>query len=634
MSLISRLGVVLGIDTAEFNAGLGLAQEKLNNFGTAVLGNRLGVAALVAGITAAAASAIRFADHINDVSQSSELSVQTILRLNQALMTNGGNAETASRLMSGFEKSVYAANHQSDSAQKAFKSLGITMQDLKKLDTQTLLDKTIKGLAGVTDGTTRMGTAFQIFSKAARNIDFKGVADDLEKTKDSFKDSEQAFQDIGTALDNLQRISFTFKTNFATNIGTPFKLITDAFIAYYNWIAKINSGLDEMLGKWAKIKNFVPLFAVMPNKQIATAADVKADAEAQKQAEREQELTKEYENQQKALEKQLLSMELENQYLGVQKTKLAEISNEFKEHGKFYLLQGTAEEAQIKRQAKIYDIKSQAIFYENEKRVYDVEIERLQLQAQMAGFGDIEQKQLLAQFDLEKKLNEEKRKGLLNDDEAAAIMKVFLATQKQQQATLAAQQTFSAGWSKAYNDWVDQSKNAAALGKQAFEGMIGSLSNALDEFVKTGKLNFKSLIADMIQQLIRLQLQAQMSGLFSMLGNSLGFNGGGSSTPFTGGINLSSYLGTPKAGGGAIDSPSLVGENGPEIFIPRSAGTIIPNNSLASVMGSQPQVVYNGPYIANMSAIDTQSATQFLTANKQTIWAANQSAQRSLPQGR
>jgi len=35
-----------------------------------------------------------------------------------------------------------------------------------------------------------------------------------------------------------------------------------------------------------------------------------------------------------------------------------------------------------------------------------------------------------------------------------------------------------------------------------------------------------------------------------------------------------------------------------------------------------------------MSAIDTQSATQFLARNQTAVWAANQSAQRSLPQSR
>jgi len=68
-------------------------------------------------------------------------------------------------------------------------------------------------------------------------------------------------------------------------------------------------------------------------------------------------------------------------------------------------------------------------------------------------------------------------------------------------------------------------------------------------------------------------------------------------------------------------------------MIPKSSGTVIPNNQLSS-MGGGSQVVYNGPYIASMSAIDTQSATQFLSRNKQAVFAANQSATRSLPQSR
>jgi hypothetical protein len=78
----------------------------------------------------------------------------------------------------------------------------------------------------------------------------------------------------------------------------------------------------------------------------------------------------------------------------------------------------------------------------------------------------------------------------------------------------------------------------------------------------------------------------------------------------------------------------MVGERGPELFVPQTSGTIIPNHQLGSAMGNGPSIVYNGPYIANMSAIDTQSSLQFLAKNKQGVWAANQSAQRSLPQSR
>jgi hypothetical protein len=50
-------------------------------------------------------------------------------------------------------------------------------------------------------------------------------------------------------------------------------------------------------------------------------------------------------------------------------------------------------------------------------------------------------------------------------------------------------------------------------------------------------------------------------------------------------------------------------------------------------MGGQ-VINYNGPIIQNMNAIDTQSGIAFLSKNKQAVWAANQSAQRSLPVSR
>ena len=87
------------------------------------------------------------------------------------------------------------------------------------------------------------------------------------------------------------------------------------------------------------------------------------------------------------------------------------------------------------------------------------------------------------------------------------------------------------------------------------------------------------------------------------------------------------------AAGGAIDGPTIVGERGPELFIPTRSGTIIPNNNIGDSMGGQ-TINYNGTYIANMSAIDTQSAQQFLARNKASVWAANQSASRSIPTSR
>jgi hypothetical protein len=93
---------------------------------------------------------------------------------------------------------------------------------------------------------------------------------------------------------------------------------------------------------------------------------------------------------------------------------------------------------------------------------------------------------------------------------------------------------------------------------------------------------------------------------------------------------------SPYAEGGQPDvgKPALVGENGPEIFIPKRAGTVVPNNKISDMLGSGQTINYNAPYIANMSAIDTQSGIQFLAKNKMTIWSVNQSASRSIPTSR
>jgi len=170
------------------------------------------------------------------------------------------------------------------------------------------------------------------------------------------------------------------------------------------------------------------------------------------------------------------------------------------------------------------------------------------------------------------------------------------------------------------------------------------MEQALDQFVQTGKLSFSDLAKSIIGDLLKIQLKAQatamfqgsgVGGFFSKLFGAVGGGGSGMFTGSTGAVGGSIHIGARASGGDvAGGAPYLVGEQGPELMIPKTSGTVIPNNRLSSAMSGGPQVVYNGPYIASMSAIDTQSATQFLSRNKQAVFAANQSATRSLPQSR
>lgn len=185
----------------------------------------------------------------------------------------------------------------------------------------------------------------------------------------------------------------------------------------------------------------------------------------------------------------------------------------------------------------------------------------------------------------------------------------------------ARQQSFAEGWNQAFRQFSEDAENYARVGGESFNAVVSNMNSAIDAFVRTGKFSFKDFAKSIIQDLIAIQLKMQAMQLFKM-GMNFFFPGAGASVP-------------GKAGGGFTNVPTMVGENGPELFIPnRQGGTVIPNQQLSSVMASQPQVVYNAPVVQNLSAIDTQSAVQFLTQNKSTIYAANQSAARSMPVSR
>jgi lambda family phage tail tape measure protein len=166
-------------------------------------------------------------------------------------------------------------------------------------------------------------------------------------------------------------------------------------------------------------------------------------------------------------------------------------------------------------------------------------------------------------------------------------------------------------------------EDAAKKTQQVFDSVWGNLSSAIDNFVKTGKLNMKDFARSVIQDLIAIQMKAAamkfLGAMFGMpsLGGGNGVSGSGTGIQGFG----SSYA---DGGNPTPNTVNLVGERGPELFIPKTAGTIIPNHALGS-MGSTTNVTNN--YI---NAIDTKSFEDRLLGSSNAIWAANQYANKSL----
>lgn len=219
----------------------------------------------------------------------------------------------------------------------------------------------------------------------------------------------------------------------------------------------------------------------------------------------------------------------------------------------------------------------------------------------------------------------------VRDIELRALEEVNDARTRNAEADVARQKSFTEGWEYAARRFREDAENAFNRGQAAFGAVMSNMDAALSSFVETGKFKFEDFAYAVIKDLIRIELQAQATMLLRMVLGS--FSGMSLSSPNVD-AGISGNVGMAAAGG-SIDGPTIVGENGPELFIPSQRGTVIPNTIAPSMAGmGQPQVVYNGPYIENMSAIDTQSAAQFLSKNKMSVWAANKSADRSVPVSR
>ena len=158
-----------------------------------------------------------------------------------------------------------------------------------------------------------------------------------------------------------------------------------------------------------------------------------------------------------------------------------------------------------------------------------------------------------------------------------------------------------------------------------YDAVWSNMASAIETFVRTGKLSIKdftrSVIQDMLIMNMKLQAMQLVRGLIgSMFGRfAVGGVQGPDNIDVGGGWNPGRAMGGPVSAG----TTYLVGERGPELFMPSGSGTIIPNNELGG--GSVTNVTNN--YI---NAIDAKSFEQRLLESNQAIWSANQYASKNL----
>ncbi len=191
----------------------------------------------------------------------------------------------------------------------------------------------------------------------------------------------------------------------------------------------------------------------------------------------------------------------------------------------------------------------------------------------------------------------------------------------QQAAEVALTQDFTRGWEKAYNDYVEMSKNSFQQANNYFNLFTRGFEDAFVKFVETGKLSFKDLANTMIAELARVQARNLLNRLMGA---------GSGSGGLLGGTIIPGFL--AEGGPANANKPYIVGEQGPELFIPRSTGTVIPNSALTNngiAAGASTSVV-----TYNINAVDAPSFKALVARDPSFIHAVAMQGASGIPSRR
>ena len=661
-NMIARLGVALGIDTAEFNRGIDAAGKKLEKFSEAAEKfGKMGAVALVA----ASAAALKYADELADVAEANEVAIGTVLQLSNALANSGGQADNAGKMLSAFAKFIDEAAGGSDKAQKTAAALGVTLKDLGKLSQEELLNKLVANLAQIEDPITRNAKAMEIFSKAAKGVDMVGFADQMAKAIPLILEQEKAIKDAAETYDLLAQTSRNVMLTLATQLGPVLKasidyikdlagetnLLGPIFKTVFQTIAISIADVSFVLGGLLRqmqltatiFKSFIPSYDdkdfenVFGKKEIA---DIIARQDLDRFINKVMGVS-EYGNSIDALNKkggattpaasggrkvseskeaeQARKRQMQLYAQGAANAQKA-AEEDAKARAEFFAMyekgnQSVAERQRLmsialdnEKEMMLLEMKSSSMRQED----FALEREKLQIRQQLAAS--------LEELDNRRDLTATARAEAEAREVALAEKALAIAQQRYQLTLQSRQGSYEEGFTKQASKFLRDMPTELEQGAKAFDSVMGNMESALDRFVKTGKIGFKDLARSIIQDLIAMQMKAAASGfLSSLFGSMFGMK----SNPYQPAAVMG-FAGYADGGSPAVGQPAIVGERGPEIFVPRTAGTIIPNHALGG-MGGTTMVTNN--YI---NAIDTKSFEERLYGSSNAIWAANQYANKSL----
>lgn len=522
--------------------------------------------------------AIDAADALNDLSQRTGIAVEDLDALSLVAEQNGTTLDAVSGSLSRMARTMGEAAGGNVSAASALKQFGINLNEIKSgsISATEALARIADRIKSMPDGLQKAAAVQKIFGKSAMELipllnaggdAIRAAREELEGygalMSGDFANRSDEFNDKLVVLERLSRAA-------AVEIGNELLPVVNDLLDSFLGFVEASGGIGQAFNDIAEY--FEPLSQVISN------------------TEKEWEKLKglfEWLNNATAKygpfsPSKPIEINIPGNGLPTSKNPYDVYgTGAFKQKQVFatgydFMSGNEAEKAASAAQKRIDLLKKQNSEISDYVLRQSEAIDLLRLEGQAVNMSAFEYQQLVSakqhEHDVTQATNDMLPETAAKYREVADSM--FATRQAIEKLNYEQSRTFEFGIKTALRDYAEAAGNTADGINQAVTNAFQGMEDALVDFVKTGKLDFSSLVDSMISDLARLAIQQAILGPLSQaLLGSLGFANGGVMTS-RGAMPLKTY-----SSGGIARSPQVAvyGEGRlPEAYVPLPDGKNIP----------------------------------------------------------
>jgi hypothetical protein len=596
-----------------------------------------------------------------DLSLQTGISVEALGGLSKVARLSGTDMEAVASASNKLSKALVTTNEDSVGAAQGIKALGLNFAQFKSLNADQQLLAVAKAMEGFADGTDKSATAMLLFGKSGatllpflKELAERGVMATTQtlasaKAAKEFKDNIELLKGAGegwaTSLANLVLPQLVALTKQLLEAKTPAEKLWTLMQnmsanAGFNDVGQATLALKSLNAEVARTEAFYEslLKAEGKHPEVLERTRKKLDELRLKSAEASEQL-KRLANVSVGLPPEGSSGPLDTRHFPpkpqIKVPDLDAIARAKKEADDRAARELKQIQENAKERSELRQKESAAIaeFELNEQQRRNKEVEAARnavasAQAEFDTFGLLRSQ--IAQLTLQRLQDKStayeagSASAIAVEQEIEAQKELISVLQRGERRDKQFREDPTAGASRAVKAYLEDVQAAGLATERVVDGAIRSMEDTLTTFFTMGKFGARQLVDTLISEFIRLRIvKPMLADIFS--GSGLGFfnsilgGGGGFGTGNAfGNLDLAGFL----AGGGPAraGSPYLVGERGPELFVPNTSGTVIPNGGGRSVQ------ITNAPQINIDSSTDraqvTQLVAQGVTAGNQQLVAA------------